>query len=660
MKNIAVLINSLTAEYSLTVLDGVINFFKDKDVRLITAQIAPSRAESGFFEYQCWTNAELLTADEIDGVIIISGSFSSENGMPALKRLFSLYAGKPLVSIAIPTDLLDSAYTKIDTTHTYDEIVKHLKEVHGCSKIGFFSGKLINTSESKERFESYKNALKNNGLSFDENLILHGDFRGITAEKIITETFGKKTEIPFDALICVNDLTAYGAINAFKKLGVSIPDDLKIIGFDDSYHAVSCFPKLSTVNQDIFNQGFTGAELAWKKINGKKVEQENILYPKIIYRQSCGCIPLSDFSDIFKDETLKILYEHDFVKRTSEQNGPYQNFLNGITRVYSLFDLVKTATTLKNLFYSLKSFMETSEIETCAVCFYKNPITLYKDSDFSVPEEMQLAMYVDLPSQTELFEPGITFNPKKSVIPTGMFKKRKGNYIIQPIFASERNYGYILFTTKSQTLALYSVFHKIITNGLAQSYEYTVALSKNQQLTDENKALQKNNLVLSRQSKTDELTKVLNRRGFLELGQQTIDISVEMETKGLVLFVDMDGLKSINDSLGHKVGDRAIKAQATVLAQTLRANDVVGRIGGDEFAIVASGLCLGQIEKIRNKVHTLSEKIKKEKGFTFDLSCSIGAIEFSKDNSNLEQLLKLADTQMYKEKKQKHAERESN
>lgn len=659
MKNIAVLINSLTVEYSLNVLSGIISFFKDKDVRLITGQIAPSRAETGFFEYQCWSNAELLTSESIDAVIIIAGSFSSAAGMPALKPLFSLFAGKPVVSISVPTDLLDSAYTKVDCSLTYNEIVHHLSEIHGCKKIGFFSGNLINTVECKERYEAYKNALHENELQMDEKLILHGDLRSATAEKIILENYSKKSKIPFDALICVNDLTAVGAIKALQKLNVKVPDEVKIIGFDNTTHASSCSPKLSTVNQDIFGQGYAAAEIAYKKLCGKKVDQENLIYPKIIYRQSCGCIPLADYSDACKDEDLVTLHTHDIERNFSEQNRTYPNFLNGIARVYSLFDLVKSGTTLKHFFYTLKYLMETAQIETCAVCFYETPLTIYKDSDFVIPEKMKLEMYADLKTGEELFEPGITFNPIKSILPPGTFKKTKGSYIIQPISAGEINYGYILFTLSSDVLALYSIFLKIISNGIAQAYEYTEAISKNQQLTDENKELQKSNSALSKKSKTDELTKILNRRGFLELGQQTIDIAIEMGRNGLVFFADMDNLKIINDTFGHKVGDRAIRAQATVLTQSLRANDVVGRIGGDEFAIVASGLNITQIEKIRNKVQTLSDKIKQEKGFEFNLSCSLGAIEFTKENHNLEQLLKTADKNMYKEKKIKHNQRNS-
>ena len=64
---------------------------------------------------------------------------------------------------------------------------------------------------------------------------------------------------------------------------------------------------------------------------------------------------------------------------------------------------------------------------------------------------------------------------------------------------------------------------------------------------------------MSKQSKTDDLTGVLNRRGFYEFGQRTLDIIQEMERAGIVFYADMDNLKIINDSFGHDMGDQAIK-----------------------------------------------------------------------------------------------------
>ena len=129
---------------------------------------------------------------------------------------------------------------------------------------------------------------------------------------------------------------------------------------------------------------------------------------------------------------------------------------------------------------------------------------------------------------------------------------------------------------------------------MAFSYEYTQLIQ--------------NNNTLNTVSKTDELTTLLNRRGFFDLGQKNIDIAIEMNNKGLVFFIDMDGLKIMNDTYGHDMGDLAIKTQAKVLKQTFRANDIIARLGGDEFVVIAIGMGADTIPKIRKKIEKTSKR----------------------------------------------------
>ena len=155
------------------------------------------------------------------------------------------------------------------------------------------------------------------------------------------------------------------------------------------------------------------------------------------------------------------------------------------------------------------------------------------------------------------------------------------------------------------------------------------------------------------QSKTADLTKVLNRRGFEDLGQKSIDIALEMDNEGMIFFIDMDGLKKINDTYGHSMGDKAIQAQAQVLKKALRSNDVIGRVGGDEFVAITIGMKPESLPKIRTKIEKLNETISEKKGLPFTLSCSIGAIPFCKKNKDLSSLILKADSLLYEEKQMK-------
>lgn len=87
-------------------------------------------------------------------------------------------------------------------------------------------------------------------------------------------------------------------------------------------------------------------------------------------------------------------------------------------------------------------------------------------------------------------------------------------------------------------------------------------------------------------SATDDLTGLLNRRGFLEQAQLRIEAAITAGVPSHLAYVDMDGLKAINDQLGHAAGDAALSALAGALADAVPSDGVVGRLGGDEFAVV--------------------------------------------------------------------------
>ena len=110
-----------------------------------------------------------------------------------------------------------------------------------------------------------------------------------------------------------------------------------------------------------------------------------------------------------------------------------------------------------------------------------------------------------------------------------------------------------------------------------------------------------------------------------------------------MFFADLDGLKTINDQYGHDFGDKAIQAEAEVLRTTFRKMDVIGRLSGDEFGIIASGMDFGFVNRLREKIDAMNREITEKNNFPFQLSISLGAVQFSPKNKNLTELLMMAD-----------------
>lgn len=153
---------------------------------------------------------------------------------------------------------------------------------------------------------------------------------------------------------------------------------------------------------------------------------------------------------------------------------------------------------------------------------------------------------------------------------------------------------------------------------------------------------------------TDELTGVLNRRGFHMFAQQYLSIAARKTAPTFLLFIDLDNLKRINDVFGHHVGDQALIRTATILKTCFRNSDIMGRMGGDEFAIFPIDATLEGIDIVLSRFRKNLEEANGTPDAVFRLSVSAGVAAFDPGQpSTVDELLIQADSMMYEEKRKK-------
>jgi diguanylate cyclase (GGDEF)-like protein/PAS domain S-box-containing protein len=158
------------------------------------------------------------------------------------------------------------------------------------------------------------------------------------------------------------------------------------------------------------------------------------------------------------------------------------------------------------------------------------------------------------------------------------------------------------------------------------------------------------------QSIRDELTGLYNRRGFLELARQQLRIAQREERSALLFFVDLNGMKQINDELGHDEGDRALIDTADVLREIFRLNDVVSRLGGDEFVALMIDADVAQVEVFAARIRQAMATRNAQGLRRYRLSASVGASPYDADRGQtIESLLAHADTLMYEQKRARRA-----
>jgi diguanylate cyclase (GGDEF)-like protein len=151
-------------------------------------------------------------------------------------------------------------------------------------------------------------------------------------------------------------------------------------------------------------------------------------------------------------------------------------------------------------------------------------------------------------------------------------------------------------------------------------------------------------------SVTDSLTGLLNRRGFSLLAEKEIKAATRAKRELLLFFVDLNGMKTINDVLGHAVGDEALAETAKLLRSVFREADVIARLGGDEFVVLATDAVSSAAPAIASRIESAVNQ-RNASASAFELSLSVGVALFEPAAPcTLDQLLSQADARMYAEK----------
>lgn len=165
------------------------------------------------------------------------------------------------------------------------EAVKKLIE-NGHRRIGIVAG-IKGLSNTEDRLEGYIEALKESGIEIKDELIVYGDYIEEGGRKAITEFMSLKN--PPTAVFSSNNLMTLGCIKELYRRKLSIPDDIAIIGFDDSTWAEALIPPLTTVKQPGYELGVNAAELLIKRLrNGDSNRIDVVLNPELVIRESCG------------------------------------------------------------------------------------------------------------------------------------------------------------------------------------------------------------------------------------------------------------------------------------------------------------------------------------------------------------------------------------
>lgn len=270
------------------------------------------------------------------------------------------------------------------------------------------------------------------------------------------------------------------------------------------------------------------------------------------------------------------------------------------------------------------------------------------------PENPMGGAHIVLTPDGQISADGVTHDPKSLLTPQQSDITEPWFSIVEALYDHKTSLGFFRLQYEGDVNIL-SVFDQLcetVGRGIGtvrriQNLENQVA-RRTDQLQTALADLEQRNKALNAVALSDQLTGLYNRRGFLSLADDYFQAHNEPHPVTL-FFADLDGLKRINDTWGHEVGDEAIRTAARLLTKTFRAEDLVARLGGDEFVILAPGCTPSVAQYLATR---LADGFSQVEAGRYGISMGWVALDMAA-NLPLSHWMKEADLALYREKQGK-------
>ena len=281
---LGVVLDWLGDPYQATICDGIEQGAAHAGANLLIfvgGALAAAKSE-GAPRHQVY---ELAGRHNLDGLIVLASTLSHHVGLEGVQDFCDQFTGLPLCSVGVA--LPHTPSVTIDNEAGMAKVVAHLIEQHEARHIAFVTGPMAN-AESDLRLGAYRATLAAHGLPADEQLIVQGTFMldsGALAVRTLTKRFGPRLE-HLDAIVTANDNMAIGAMDELGRMGISVPERVAVVGFDDIDEARLTEPSLTTSRQPLDR---IGMEAVRRLLQGSGETNDLRISTELVVRQSCGC-----------------------------------------------------------------------------------------------------------------------------------------------------------------------------------------------------------------------------------------------------------------------------------------------------------------------------------------------------------------------------------
>lgn len=382
-----------------------------------------------------------------------------------------------------------------------------------------------------------------------------------------------------------------------------------------------------------------------------------------------------------QNSLIKVLRELSSNLYTLDQKRIYESIMsvldrcimNAITRVKSNKNIkqrefewitadvsrhISDSFDFESLINNIKNNIPRLGIKTFYLTLFNNESDSLKQDSWKIPDKTKVVTVVENYKLSDNIY-SEDYYDSINILPVDIIRNNRGirkTLIILPLFFNKEQYGLMIFSYKASKLLIYENLRTQISGAVKVSRLITEKEKAEEELKKAFIKIENSNFHLKDISLHDELTGLYNRRGFFELGKKEFHIQKELGGSFILFFMDLDGLKQINDTYGHDAGDLAIKEFGNILVKVFRENDIIARLAGDEFTIIALDAEKESVKKLLVRMDNIINEFNIKSNTPFKLSASSGySIYNGEMNTSFENLIEMADKKLYIRKRDKKA-----
>lgn len=632
IRNIAVMVAGTDEEYQASLLSGIAEAAKLYNFNISVFACFGGVLSNAEYDKGEYTIYSLINYDSFDGAILLTNTISDSASREAIC--------KSVIEAGIPAAVLDSDQypefynVRIDNIAAMHQIVDHVITVHGAKTLNYISGPMENP-EARARYQAFQDVLAEHGIPIDEKRVFFGEFRPVDGKRAAEEMLANGLSLP-DAVVSANDAMGLEALSVFVKNGIRVPEDIIVTGFDNTYFARYHNPSLTTVGRPLEEAGKACCELLNRIFNGETVEKVVTLSAAPVFQESCGCNNAEVNLNIrsYKSASYSMI----------------QHFRNDTSMLSRLTLALSTNETAEDSIRIISQYLHEVGCQQCCICLCENwENAFFEHDDGTHTSNPQNKTYTERMSAPLIWTNGsvreVAHFERSDMFPLPL--QTGGNIsFFFPMHFRDRCLGYYIFTNTD--FPTQSMLCHMLMISISHSFENI------RKLINLNDAIRE----LDRLYVMDPLCGIYNRNGFLRLADQIFKRCCESHEPLMISFIDMDGLKLINDNYGHDEGDFALRKLASVIHENCIGNQICARFGGDEFIVIGSSFTEKQAaqfeQRFTRRIAEINAIIKKP----YELGASIGTFitEVSPD-MKLFSLITKADQIMYEQKKRKRTSR---